>query len=85
MALSRFLQQKSSFNPLVICVTLLIVLLVVGITLVMPEQVNMLLNMVKSSIFKNFSWFYILGFSIFFILFVDLIHQQFWQYQVRHE
>ena len=72
MALSRFLQQKSSFNPLVICVTLLIVLLVVGITLVMPEQVNMLLNMVKSSIFKNFSWFYILGFSIFLFFLLTL-------------
>lgn len=72
MALSRFLQRKSSFNPLVICVTLFFVLLVVSITLVMPEQANALLNAAKSSIFKNFSWFYILGFSIFLFFLLTL-------------
>ena len=72
MPLSRFLQRKSSFNPLVICVTLFFVLLVVSITLVMPEQANALLNAAKSSIFKNFSWFYILGFSIFLFFLLTL-------------
>ncbi|MBN6066573.1 BCCT family transporter [Aggregatibacter actinomycetemcomitans] len=72
MPLSRFLHQKSSFNPLVISVTLLFVLFVVGITLLMPEQSNLLLNAAKSSIFKNFSWFYILAFSVFLLFLIAL-------------
>ncbi|WP_109078157.1 BCCT family transporter [Aggregatibacter kilianii] len=72
MPLSRFLHKKSSFNPLVISVTLCFVLLVVGITLLAPEQSNTLLNAAKSSIFKNFSWFYILAFSVFLLFLIAL-------------
>ncbi|ELA09148.1 glucose-specific PTS system enzyme IIA component [Moraxella macacae 0408225] len=74
MSLSRFFTEKSSFNVLVTGVTLLVVLSLVVATLLLPEQMNDVLNIAKAGIFKNFAWFYVLVFSVFlfFMLFTAL-------------
>lgn len=74
MSLTRFLTEKSSFNMLVTSVTLLLVLSLVAVTLLLPQQMNDVLNIAKAGIFKNFAWFYILVFSVFlfFMLFTAL-------------
>lgn len=45
--------------------TLFFVVLLVAMILIAPEQTQTLLNAAKSGIFANFSWFYILAFSVF--------------------
>lgn len=65
MSFSNFIQQKSSFNPFVIGATLLLVILLLVATLILPEKTTALLNWAKAGVFANFSWFYILAFSIF--------------------
>ena len=45
--------------------TLFFVVLLVAMILIAPEQTQTLLNAAKSSIFANFSWFYVLAFSVF--------------------
>ena len=65
MSLSKFMEKQTSFNPLVIGVTLFFVVLLVTMILIAPEQTQTLLNAAKSGIFANFSWFYVLAFSVF--------------------
>ena len=65
MSLSKFMEKQTSFNPLVIGATLFFVVLLVAMILISPEQTQTLLNTAKSGIFANFSWFYVLAFSVF--------------------
>ena len=65
MSLSKFMEKQTSFNPLVIGATLFFVVLLVAMILIAPEQTQTLLNAAKSGIFTNFSWFYVLAFSVF--------------------
>ena len=65
MSLSKFMEKQTSFNPLVIGATLFFVVLLVTMILIAPEQTQTLLNSAKSGIFANFSWFYVLAFSVF--------------------
>ena len=66
MFLFQFMKKRTSFNPFVIWyVTLFLLLLLVAMILIAPEQTQSLLNQAKTSIFVNFSWFYILAFSVF--------------------
>lgn len=65
MSFSTFIHKRSSFNPFVIGATLLLVLLLLAATLILPEKTTALLNWAKAGVFANFSWFYILAFSIF--------------------
>ncbi len=65
MSLSKFMEKQTSFNPLVIGATLFFVVLLVAMILIVPEQTQTLLNAAKSGIFANFSWFYVLAFSVF--------------------
>ena len=65
MFLSKFMEKQTSFNPLVIGATLFFVVLLVAMILIAPEQTQTLLNAAKSGIFANFSWFYVLAFSVF--------------------
>ena len=59
------MERQTSFNPLVIGATLFFVVLLVAMILIAPEQTQTLLNTSKSGIFANFSWFYVLAFSVF--------------------
>ena len=59
------MERQTSFNPLVIGATLFFVVLLVAMILIAPEQTQTLLNTAKSGIFANFSWFYVLAFSMF--------------------
>ncbi|KAA5524145.1 BCCT family transporter [Haemophilus seminalis] len=59
------MEKQTSFNPLVIGATLFFVVLLVAMILIAPEQTQILLNAAKSGIFANFSWFYVLAFSVF--------------------
>ena len=65
MSLSKFMEKQTSFNPLVIGATLFFVVLLVAMILIAPVQTQTLLNAAKSGIFANFSWFYVLAFSVF--------------------
>ena len=65
MSLSKFMEKQTSFNPLVIGATLFFVVLLVAMILIAPEQTQTLLNAAKLGIFANFSWFYVLAFSVF--------------------
>lgn len=59
------IQQKSSFNPVVISATLLFVILLLIATLALPAEMQNALNFLKEGIFRHFNWFYILTFSAF--------------------
>ena len=59
------MKKRTSFNPFVIGVTLFFVLLLMAMILIAPAQTQALLNQAKTSIFANFSWFYVLTFSVF--------------------
>ena len=59
------MEKQTSFNPLVIGATLFFVVLLLAMILIAPEQTQTLLNAAKSGIFANFSWFYVLAFSVF--------------------
>ncbi|WP_410681265.1 BCCT family transporter [Avibacterium paragallinarum] len=65
MSFSAFIHKRSSFNPFVIGATLLLVILLLLATLILPEKTTALLNWAKVGVFANFSWFYILAFSVF--------------------
>lgn len=65
MNLATCIRDKSSFNPFVISITLLFVVLLVALILMFPTGTQLLLNSTKVAIFNNFSWFYILMCSIF--------------------
>ncbi|QIW16685.1 transporter [Pasteurellaceae bacterium RH1A] len=65
MSLITAIKQRSSFNPFVIFVTLGMVMGLVAATLIFPQAIQTGLDLAKASIFKNFSWFYILIFSVF--------------------
>ncbi|MFC6276948.1 BCCT family transporter [Psittacicella hinzii] len=65
MSLGNFIKRVSTFNPLVISITLLLVITLVLSTIFLPTQVSNLLNMAQQGIFTNFSWFYVLAFSLF--------------------
>ena len=65
MFLFQFMKKRTSFNLLVIGVTLFFVLLLMAMILIVPAQTQALLNQAKTSIFANFSWFYVLTFSVF--------------------
>lgn len=72
LAFSKMIQNKSSFNPFVISLTLIMVVSLVVATLTIPTQMTEAFNWAKSAIFANFSWFYILAFSIFLIFLMIL-------------
>lgn len=72
LAFSKMIQNKSSFNPFVISLTLIMVVSLVVATLTIPTQMTEAFNWAKSTIFANFSWFYILAFSIFLIFLIIL-------------
>ena len=72
LSFTKLIQNKSSFNPFVISLTLIMVVGLVIVTLVAPEQMTAVLNWMKAAIFANFSWFYILAFSIFLFFLVLL-------------
>ncbi|MFZ7283806.1 BCCT family transporter [Avibacterium avium] len=65
MSFSAFIHKRSSFNPFVIGATLLLVILLLAATLILPEKTTALLDWAKAGVFANFSWFYILAFSVF--------------------
>ncbi|EFX92720.1 transporter, betaine/carnitine/choline family [Actinobacillus ureae ATCC 25976] len=65
MNLATFVRDKSSFNPFVTGITLLIVILLVAAILIFPNGTQAALNAAKAGIFASFSWFYILMCSIF--------------------
>ena len=65
MSLSQFMEKRTSFNPFVIGLTLFFVLFLVAMILIAPTQTQALLDAAKAGIFANFSWFYVLTFSIF--------------------
>ena len=67
------MEKQTSFNPLVIGATLFFVVLLVAMILIAPEQTQTLLNAAKSGIFANFSWFYVLAFSVFLGFLVILL------------
>ncbi len=62
---TNFIEKRSSFNPFVIAITLVLLTSLMAMTLLLPAQTQTFLTSIKSSIFANFSWFYILAFSIF--------------------
>lgn len=64
------MHKKSSFNLVVVGVTLLLVLLLVGFTLLLPEQMQLMLDSSKVWVFEHFSWFYIVLCSVFFLFLV---------------
>ncbi len=65
MSLTKLIRQHSSFNPFIITVTLTFVVLLILFSLILPSQTQSFLDWMKSGIFANFSWFYILAFSVF--------------------
>ncbi|WP_150538524.1 BCCT family transporter [Actinobacillus vicugnae] len=65
MGLATFIRDRSSFNPFVTGITLLLVILLVTSILIFPNGTQAILNATKAAIFANFSWFYILMCSIF--------------------
>lgn len=72
MSKTSLIQQKSSFNPVVIAITLLFVSLLLAATLLFPESTQNVLNIAKEAIFRHFSWFYVLAFSLFLFFLVLL-------------
>ena len=72
MFLFQFMKKRTSFNPFVIGVTLFFVLLLMAMILIAPAQTQALLNQAKTSIFDNFSWFYVLTFSVFLVFLLIL-------------
>ena len=50
MSLSQFMTKRTSFNPLVIGVTLFFILLLMAMIFIAPEQTQALLNQAKSGI-----------------------------------
>jgi transporter, betaine/carnitine/choline family len=72
MKFKQFIQNKSSFNPSVVGITLFFVLLLLSAALVWPQNTEALLNAMKQFIFQNVSWFYILTFSVFLIFLLAL-------------
>ncbi|MDK4563523.1 BCCT family transporter [Kingella kingae] len=71
---TNFWHKHSSFNPFVVSVTLISVLVLVACTLFAANGTQHILNTAKSLVFQNFSWFYIFSVSLFliFLLFVAL-------------
>lgn len=69
MAIKNWYKQ-SSFNPIVVGTTLLLAILLVAFTLIIPEQMQTILDNSKSWVFANFSWFYIVLCSVFFLFLV---------------
>ncbi|PJO79305.1 BCCT family transporter [Neisseria brasiliensis] len=72
MSLNSLIQNKSSFNPIVIVATLIFVVLLLVGTLAFPVGMQNTLNFLKEGIFQHFSWFYILTFSIFLFFLIFL-------------
>ena len=52
------MEKRTSFNPLVIGLTLFFILFLVLMILVAPMQTQALLDQAKAGIFANFSWFF---------------------------
>lgn len=74
--MNDFFKKRSSFNPLVTGITLSLVIALVLVTMIMPEQMNELLNTAKAGVFRHFAWFYILVFSLFlFFMFFTALSQ----------
>lgn len=65
MSITKLFEKKSSFNPFVIGITLCLVILLIFVTIIFPNDSQTFLDSIKSGIFANFSWFYILAFSVF--------------------
>ncbi|MGX2974428.1 BCCT family transporter [Ursidibacter arcticus] len=72
MLFFKFIQERTTFNAFVISTTLLFVTLLVLTTLFFPTQINTILESIKISVFNNFSWFYILSFSVFLCFLIAL-------------
>lgn len=65
MSITKLFEKKSSFNPFVIGITLCLMILLIFVTIIFPNDSQAFLDSIKSGIFANFSWFYILAFSVF--------------------
>lgn len=72
MSLNSFIQNKSSFNPIVIAATLVFVILLLAGTLAFPEGMQNTLDFLKEGVFRHFSWFYVLTFSVFLFFLIFL-------------
>ncbi len=72
MSLSTLMREKSSFNLFVTGFTVILVLLLIAITLGLPEQMQSFLNSTKAGMFQHFSWFYIIACSFFLIFLLFL-------------
>lgn len=72
MSLHSLIQNKSSFNPIVIVATLIFVALLLVGTLAFPVSMQNTLNFLKEGIFQHFSWFYVLTFSLFLFFLIFL-------------
>ncbi|MGX3065562.1 BCCT family transporter [Ursidibacter arcticus] len=72
MLFFKFIQERTTFNAFVISTTLLFVTLLILTTLFFPTQINTILESIKISVFNNFSWFYILSFSVFLCFLIAL-------------
>ncbi|ASK27774.1 transporter [Neisseria chenwenguii] len=72
MGIRTLIQQKSSFNPVVIGITLLFVSVIFVAALLTPAAMQEVLNAAKEAVFRHFSWFYVLTFSLF-LLFLILL------------
>ncbi|SEQ09037.1 BCCT family transporter [Basfia succiniciproducens] len=72
MSLYQQLRATSTLKAPIFMPTVIFVLLVTVFCSVFPEQAQIMLNMVKQSIFTHFSWFYILAGSIFFLFLIFL-------------
>ncbi|KAE9539245.1 BCCT family transporter [Ursidibacter maritimus] len=72
MLFFKFIQERTTFNLFVISTTLLFVTLLILTTLFFPSQINTMLESIKISVFDNFSWFYILSFSVFLCFLIAL-------------
>ena len=80
---TSFVHKHSSFNPFVVSVTLISVLVLVACTLFAADGTQQLLNATKSLVFQNFSWFYIFAVSLFLIFSVVCRSGRFGQNQTR--
>jgi len=65
--LLRYCKTTSTFKAPIFVPSLLFILGVTGLGIFAPQTTETLLNSIKSNIFTNFSWFYVIAVSIFII------------------
>ncbi|WP_044469708.1 BCCT family transporter [Mannheimia massilioguelmaensis] len=70
MSFLQQLRDSTTLKAPIFVPTVILVLLVTICCSVFPQQAQEILNIAKQSIFTNFSWFYILAGSIFFLFLI---------------